>query len=277
MDILGVHGVGNYDESASDDDRVTAWSGHLRSGFGAGPVPEFDLAVAYYAPALHLARRQGEGVLDDLSDDEQRAVWAWLEAQGLPEAAIQGRGTKPLRQWLEWFARKFDLDSRLAEKFVMRFFPEVCTYLDPRHADLRAQARQIVAQAIEDHQPQVILAHSLGSIVTYEVLWQNPEQQVDLLVTLGSPLAMPTVVYDRLDPSPRDRPARKPPGVARWVNIADPGDVVSILRPIGRYFEGVDQDLDPSIHVADCHFARHYLSSPTLAAVIGGEMAHSSD
>ena len=136
-----------------------------------------------------------------------------------------------------------------------------------------AQRWQAIGEAIDRHTPRIILAHSLGSVVTYEALWQNAHREVDLLITLGSPLAMPTVVYDRLDPSPRDSPARKPPGVRRWVNVADPGDVVSILRPMTNYFDGIDQLLEPSIHVADVHFARHYLSAPAVAALIGAELS----
>ncbi|MFN8096881.1 MAG: hypothetical protein U0Q21_01120 [Dermatophilaceae bacterium] len=271
--VLGVHGVGNYDPTATDESRAASWSASLRHGFGDGPIPAFDLAIAYYAPALHLATAQGPRNVEQLTADQADDVWEWLVASGLPQTATQGHGAKPIRQALEWFARTFDLDQRAVERLVTRFFPEVGTYLHPNQARRRAEARGIVGEAIDRHTPRIILAHSLGSVVTYEALWQNAHPEVDLLITLGSPLAMPTVVYDRLDPSPRDSPARKPPGVRRWVNVADPGDVVSILRPMTNYFDGIDQLLEPSIHVADVHFARHYLSAPAVAALIGVELS----
>ncbi|MBB6547170.1 hypothetical protein [Nonomuraea rubra] len=61
------------------------------------------------------------------------------------------------------------------------------------------------------------MAHSLGSVVVYEVLWAHPDLRVNRLVTLGSPLGMPGVVFDRLDPAPGQRGSR-PPGVSEWVN-----------------------------------------------------------
>src|SRR6266536_4525637 len=85
--------------------------------------------------------------------------------------------------------------------FVTRFFREVPAYLGD--GARRAAARDRVASTIAEHAPQVVLAHSLGSVVAYEALWAHPELPVDLLVTLGSPLGMPDVVFDRLEPTPR--------------------------------------------------------------------------
>ena len=45
--VLGVHGVGNYDPTATDESRAASWSASLRHGFGDGPIPAFDLAIAY--------------------------------------------------------------------------------------------------------------------------------------------------------------------------------------------------------------------------------------
>ena len=49
-----------------------------------------------------------------------------------------------------------------------------------------ARARQTVADAIDRHRPEVVVAHSLGSVVTYETLWAHPGPDVELLVTLGA-------------------------------------------------------------------------------------------
>lgn len=272
--ILGVHGVRNYDPAASDEARAEIWKRNLRRGFGAGPAPELDLTVAYYAPALHLGTGQGAEDAEHLTTEEREAVWEWLVASGIPESTAQGEATRPLRQGLEWFARRFDLDQGVVSRAVARIFPEVTTYLSPTHADRREQARGIVGEAIDRHTPRIVLAHSLGSVVTYEALWQDPSREIDLLVTLGSPLAMPSVVYDRLEPSPRDQPARKPPGVRRWVDVSDPGDAIAILRPMSNYFDGIDQLLEPTVAGGvKFHFVSEYLSCPAVAALVGAELA----
>lgn len=81
------------------------------------------------------------------------------------------------------------------------------------------------------HRPQVVIVHSLGTVVTYEALHAHPELNVELLLTLGAPLAMPRAVFDRLNPHPTSSSAplgARPASLARWVNIADPGDPVAI-------------------------------------------------
>ncbi|HPB73376.1 MAG TPA: hypothetical protein PLX71_10410 [Phycicoccus sp.] len=266
--VLGVHGVGNYRRERTAESWAATWAAYLREGFREGPVPDLSLTFAYYAPALHLATSQGPQDLEQLREDEVDDVWAWLIASGMPTGATaEGRVTKPIRQGIEWFARTYGLDHDVVKKLVVSFFPEVGTYFAPQHTERRQRALDIVRQALDTQQPHIVLAHSLGSVVTYEALWQEPHHDIDLLITLGSPLAMPTVVYDRLA-HPRDGRPRKPPGVARWVNVADPGDFISILRPLSAHFDGVEACLEPAIHALDFHMARHYLSSPTVAALV---------
>jgi hypothetical protein len=76
--------------------------------------------------------------------------------------------------------------------------------------------------------------------MTYERLWARPELQIDLLITLGSPLAQPDIVFPKLHPA-RTREGALAAGARRWINIADPGDS-SLSRPAARYFESIDAD-----------------------------------
>lgn len=269
--VLGVHGVGNHDTRATDADRSAIWTRAIQAGFADGPVPDLDVEVAYYAPALHRGTSQGPQAIEQLTPPQRDDLWAWLVASGLPEdLVVQGTATRPIRQAVEWFARRHDLDEPLVEWFITRFFPEVHTYFDPHRAGAREQARDIVGDAVDRHAPRVLLAHSLGSVLAYEALWQRASRRVELLVTLGSPLAMPSVVYDRLTPSPRHCPAGKPPAVTRWVNISDPGDLIAIPRPLSRYFTGIEATFEPVIAGVDFHLSRHYLASPALAALLTG-------
>ena len=93
-----------------------------------------------------------------------------------------------------------------------------------------------------------MVAHSLGSVVTWETLWANPDlEPIDLLITIGSPLALPHVVYQKLTPNPTlGGKAARPPQVRRWANLPDPGDLIAILRPLSAYFD-VDVELQPVI------------------------------
>lgn len=73
--------------------------------------------------------------------------------------------------------------------------------------------------------PAIVISHSLGTVVSYEALHDWPGE-VPLFVTVGSPLAMRTVVRPRLRPTP----ACTPPGVRRWLNFWDRDDII-VARP----------------------------------------------
>jgi hypothetical protein len=272
--VIGVHWVGNRLPSTAPTEAAhqltRGWTSHLTGSTIPPPdrLDDLDLRVAYYADTLQPSGQQGTPDADPEHLDPlgQELLLAWVAQLGAPAEVAQGYGTMPLRQAASWVADRFGLDHRLLNWFVTRFFREVPTYLgDPAR---RAAARGRVADAIAEHAPQVVLAHSLGSVVAYETLWAHPELSVDVLVTLGSPLGMPDVVFDRLDPAPDGQRGARPPGAARWVNLADPGDLVAIPRPLARRFAGVDLDQDDLIHAFDFHRAAGYLSCAATRAVL---------
>ncbi|MYT34106.1 MULTISPECIES: hypothetical protein [unclassified Streptomyces] len=88
--------------------------------------------------------------------------------------------------------------------------------------------RQVVAEALPPADgPLVVVGHSLGSVAAYEVLRERG-QEVELLVTLGSPLAI-NEVRGQLA-----RPPAVPSGVRAWRNVSDLRDLVALghtLRP----------------------------------------------
>ncbi|MFG2841074.1 hypothetical protein ACGFYE_39535 [Streptomyces zaomyceticus] len=104
----------------------------------------------------------------------------------------------------------------------------------------RRLVRERIADTLRNARPDVVIAHSLGTYTTYETLHANPDIKVGLLLTVGSPLRVPTLLR-RLDPALQDGRGAKPTGVERWVNIADIGDVVAVATPLSAVFP-VDQD-----------------------------------
>ncbi|MBC2907794.1 hypothetical protein [Streptomyces cupreus] len=273
--VVAVHGVGYHNRrltpKAIRADHAQHWTRHLTDGLGVEP-DRLSVDFAYYAHLLNPAPvTQGQNAADSLSDPLARELMAqWLTELGAPAPIAQGKLTRPLRASASWVAEKFSLDGRLTELFVRLFFSEVATYL--RHDDdpVRLSAREEVADRIARQRPQVVIAHSLGTVVAYEALHAHPELQVDLFLTLGSPLALPHAVFHRLDPRPVAGAARsygqRPPGVRRWVNIADPGDPVAIPPGLDRAFHGVDLDLTTPVHAAfGFHHAKNYLRCAPMA------------
>jgi hypothetical protein len=267
--IVGVHGVGNY-LPGQPADKVAAhrsadWAASVAAGLGIRP-DALDLTVAYYAPLLHAGQPAAQAAaldpdraLDTLDPDTQALARSWIQALDLPEVTVQGRLAVPLRHAVAAAADRFSLNGRLTKLFVAVCFPEVARYLAADDAPARAQAREQVATTIADRQARVVIAHSLGTVVAYEALHAHPDLQVDLLVTLGSPLALPDAIFHRLQPRPAGTGLR-PANVRRWVNVSDHGDPVAILRPFKTYFPGVDLDLTESVGLFDFHRAARYLA-----------------
>ncbi|MET8806889.1 serine peptidase [Streptomyces sp. NPDC004546] len=277
--VVGVHGVGHYNRRQTPDEVRTAqaqdWTKHLAVGLTADPAL-IDLDFAYYAPLLHPGPvSQGDGDLEELADPLERELMAaWLDALDAPQAVSQGALTLPLRYAASWVAERLSLDGRLTKLFIRVFFREMAAYVRADDAVERLAAREEIARRIARHRPRIVIAHSLGSVVTYEALHAHPELRLELLVTAGSPLALPRAVFDRLSPrpenGPRHRLGTRPPGVERWVNIADPGDPVAIPPRLATFFQGVALDLTDTIHAGfGFHHAKNYLACAAMSALLG--------
>ncbi|GCD99658.1 hypothetical protein [Embleya hyalina] len=275
--IVGVHGIWNFKRRLTPEEAAAnlanrVWTPALArslEGAGhAGPTP--TVTVAYYADLLRRSDRQGASEdLEDLDPLEQEIALAWLTELGLPEAVPMGRSFIRVRQAATWLAQSRGLPEASVAWFTNRIAREVGAYLRDPDSPARKAARARVTDAVASSGARVVIAHSLGSIVAYEALWERPDLPIDLLITLGSPLALPGVVLPRLCPPPIDGMGARPPGVSRWVNLADPGDIVAIPpRGIGRAFANVDVDDHTEIGIFDFHFAKNYLAHPRVGQAL---------
>jgi subtilisin family serine protease len=100
--------------------------------------------------------------------------------------------------------------------------------------------------------PFVVVAHSQGSMVAYDVLSSPEFRGVDvrLLVTIGSPLGLQEVQDELKRLTGQRKGLRVPPGVRRWLNVADPLDPVAIDKSLAGDYPpnalgvGVEDDLE---------------------------------
>ncbi|MFC7587180.1 hypothetical protein ACFQYP_28250 [Nonomuraea antimicrobica] len=220
---------------------IAYFSHLLHDGDGGGAGGEGGAATAPEAEAVMEA--QAQQVLAD-----------WARNLGVGEHV-----TGALKSFTGWLLDK--LDGRSAA-FAKLFAPEVAAYLTDQAR--REKCRSAVADVIRRNRARVVIAHSLGSVVAYEALWSEPDLRIDLLLTLGSPLGMRNVVFERLLPAPVNGRGRRPPGVARWVNVADKDDIAAIPPDLAASFTGIDREELVNLDWLDFHTAGKYLGCPAL-------------
>jgi hypothetical protein len=149
----------------------------------------------------------------------------------------------------------------LADAVEFVGFPEVSRYLNDRSARFSVW-QQLLAQ-LPAAGSVIVVAHSLGSVVTADVLRRLPRSVVvDLLVTVGSPLGFPRYRANA-GLSPSSFPYRK---VQRWLNVVAPLDGVCAGRGLST---ALPQVIDLRADLSLSHAAAGYMSHPAVAAAIG--------
>ena len=121
----------------------------------------------------------------------------------------------------------------------------------------------------------VVVAHSLGSVLAYGVLQSHPEYEVGTLVTLGSPLG--TEMGESILPGRGDDGLYPWPGsVRRWVNIAAVGDRATgqgELRP--HFGDAVEDRRVDNGHRA--HDPEPYLNSSVTGEAVASALGRPVD
>jgi hypothetical protein len=135
--------------------------------------------------------------------------------------------------------------------------------------ELRKRLIANLVEATKDGGKVVICAHSMGTMIAYDVLRNLPEcPQVEALVTLGSPLGI-TEIQDELKSAGSaliDFPSAK---LNHWINIYDPLDPICGLDPVlANDFVPVDGksiiDIKESNWGPWRHTITHYLAGTKL-------------
>jgi hypothetical protein len=128
---------------------------------------------------------------------------------------------------------------------------------------VRRKIDQIVAAAIPA-EPCVVVAHSLGTIVAYNILSdRTPDSQpIPMLMTLGSPLGI-RAISARLR-----RPLAMPTGVKAWFNAHDPRDTVALHKLDRDHFDitpAIEDYADVDNFTDNRHSIDGYLADPEVA------------
>lgn len=190
--------------------------------------------------------------------DHQRSRLRYLARQD--ELVRVGRawertGTSPVVSWVPEDLAGDGWVTRIGTRFIHT----ASRY--QREPDCRWAAQRAVLEQLPRSGSIILIAHSLGSVLAVDLLTKLPAHlSVDLLLTIGSPLAIKRLGDPGFEAGfPYDR-------VGGWVNLYDPGDIVTVGCGVGRRFPAAR---DITIDTGQSHHASGYLSNPAAAAVIG--------
>jgi len=134
--------------------------------------------------------------------------------------------------------------------------------------DLRNRLRGRLESVI-DADTRVVVAHSLGSVLTYIAMCNHPDWSIDTFVTLGSPLGT-DVMSGLLPAADGDGHAPWPGSVRRWVNVRAVGDRAAAIPLADRFGPGVEDVLVDNGHRA--HAPEPYLNADATGAAVAAAL-----
>ena len=128
--------------------------------------------------------------------------------------------------------------------------------------DIAEHTRQMLKvplrAAFEAQRPILLIAHSMGSVIAYDSLWQmahshDDHVRIDQLLTMGSPLGQ-NYIQRRLQGKGETGERRYPNNIRRWVNLTSVGDLTAINPNLAHDFgEMLESGLVDSIEDAELH------------------------
>jgi pimeloyl-ACP methyl ester carboxylesterase len=284
--VVCVHGIAQ--QIKGEDELLSLWVPALRSGvrLAAGDavaekVVDDEVRCAFYGdlfrpPGRYLSGSQARIDPDSLDDFEQELLFLWWERAAATDPRVIGpdkrtlsRTPRSVKAALRALSNARFLTG-LADQMLLGELRQVRRYItDP-------QIRETAISRLTDlvgPETRVVVAHSLGTVVAYEALCANPNWQVRALVTLGSPLGIRRLIFDRLVPRPKpDGPGVLrgdwPGGVKEWTNVADAGDIVALVEDLRPLF-GRDVVCALVHNDAKAHDVRPYLTAIETGHAIG--------
>lgn len=246
--ILGIHGIAQQYKSGPE--LTGPWWLGLRGGLEAAEareaadnLTESDVRVAFFGDLFRPAGVMAGGgppytAADVTPGPERDLLEQWYfeavarePALAPPEGSMEA-GRAAVQVMLDRLLRSRTF-AGVAQRALVGDLKQVNAFLAnsvTKELVLQRTARELTADT------RVIIGHSLGSVVAYEFLARYAPTQVKMLITIGSPLGIPNLVFERLTPAPVNGVGAWPGTVSQWVNIADKNDVVALRKQLAPHF-----------------------------------------
>ncbi|HET7251818.1 MAG TPA: hypothetical protein VFI79_18395 [Gemmatimonadales bacterium] len=284
-ELVFIHGRSQQhrDASALKQAWIDAWAAGLRQHGLTVPIPASAIHFPYYGDTLDQLVQGASGdeaaavVVrgSNLDENGKRFVQELLReiagGAGLTDAQVAAAAPADVREkgplnwgWVRALATAIDrYVPGGSGSSVALFTNDVYQYLSA--PGIRDAIDTGVRGAFRPGVPTVVVGHSLGTIVAYNVLRRDGDSwDVPQLVTVGSPLAV-SIIKKQLTP------IRYPRCVKAWFNAMDPRDIVA-LYPLDNDHFHLNPEIKNKTSVANETPNRHgiegYLSDADVACCI---------
>lgn len=250
---------------------------------GVSLPPDLDVAFPYYGDALDEVTRQynlpltsdiqtrGASVDTEFLEFQAEIAEALRQQSGITDEQVNLEyGDNPKErgpqnwEWVQAILRALDKHAEGVGQLALENFTRD-VFLYTRKQPVREQIDSIVSAEISE-EPTVVVAHSLGSVVAYNILKSDTRTlNVPLFATVGCPLGV-RAIRNYLKPL-------RYPKVGAWYNAFDDRDVVSLyplddrnfpITPAVENFDGVNN------HTDNRHGIVGYLDDTSVAGKILG-------
>ncbi len=106
--------------------------------------------------------------------------------------------------------------------------------------DVREMLKLPLREALDAGRPILLIAHSMGSVIAYDSLWQmaygdDDRVRIELLLTMGSPLGQ-RYIQRRIQGRAEEGSRRYPNNIQRWTNLTAVGDLTAIDPDLANDF-----------------------------------------
>jgi hypothetical protein len=222
--VIGIHGLLNKPPAAQLEEW---WKQAIDEGLhrNANTSPEYVFELAYWADV-----RNTEPVALAELDEPYTAAPADISLPKYDNGPLDS-----VRAFLQkWGGRTLDKEKELfglgtnVENLIGIKLADLDEYYQDQR--IRRAMRDRLVAVLRQHEGStiVLVAHSMGSVIAYDVLRElgdDSELQIEHLITIGSPLGLPIVAKKiRQEFNKNQTPAI----VRRWTNVSDPGDKVAL-------------------------------------------------
>lgn len=256
------------------------WLASFQEGLGKSnltvPIGEEAIRFPYYGQTLYdlckgvPADKAAEVIVRGTEVDAQekdfaeRVINEMAEQRGItPEqiAAIMGQTVVERGfmnwEWVQGVLQAIDRHIPFGSGGSIALFTnDVYQYLHKK--TIRDTIEDGVRTAMKPGVPTVVVSHSLGTVVAYNLLRREGKPQgwvVPLFITLGSPLAV-TAIKQALG---QLSPNKHPECVGKWFNAMDDGDVVA-LYPLSKKHFGITPEIENKTDVVNQTENQHGIS-----------------